>query len=346
MYTVRPHLQLPVIFRGSQVRPSLGQQWTLDSCIERHLYFRKVHLREANVSEEEAKLKLYFFCETCGKSFSNKSSLKSHKLHVHEKYSEEVPCDVCGISFRTRELLKHHQEREHNEWPRFACETCGQRFGSNYHLKRHQIIHTNEEIPCPLCSRRFKRKDGLDTHMSHIHGVTSQELSSYTKSPVLEDQEELEQLEQGGGDEKSFTELISYDSLYTQKDLLAVEDPFITPPSLTLDQFEDPLELSQKNETILTQLESLSQYKPISSLARQAHGVFHIEDLAAGETFETLAPCVPVLESYMSTPILRGEEPLDNIEHLEDHEILNSDTGDLQQVRQSVIRLKKKVIIK
>ena len=35
-----------------------------------------------------------------------KASLKLHKLHVHEKYSEEVPCDVCGISFRTRELLK------------------------------------------------------------------------------------------------------------------------------------------------------------------------------------------------------------------------------------------------
>ena len=278
-------------------------------------------------------MKLYFFCETCGKSFSNKSSLKTHKLHVHEKYSEEVPCDVCGISFRTRELLKHHQEREHNEWPRFACDTCGQRFGSNYHLKRHQIIHTNEEIPCPLCSRRFKRKDGLETHMSHIHGVTSQELSSYTKSPVQEDRAE-------DRDEKSFTELISYDSLYAQKDLLAVADPFITP---SLDQFQedtdypdDPVELNNKTETILTQLESLSRPGP---------GVFQIENLKAGQTYETLAPCVPVLEPHMSTPILRSD-PLENIEHLEDHEILNSHTGDLQQARQSVIRLKKKVIIK
>ena len=302
-------------------------------------------------------MKLYFFCETCGKSFSNKSSLKTHKLHVHEKYSEEVPCDVCGISFRTRELLKHHQEREHNEWPRFACDTCGQRFGSNYHLKRHQIIHTNEEIPCPLCSRRFKRKDGLDSHMSHIHGVTSQEFSSHKKSPVQDDQddqEEEQKEEEEGGEEKSFTELISYDSLYTQKDLLAVADPFITPSSLALDQFQentpvmtgdpgDPVELNHKTDTILTQLESLSQYKPTSSLARPGSGLFQIENMKAGETFETLAPCVPVLETYMSTPILRPD-PLENIEHLEDHEILNSQTG--EQVRQSVIRLKKKVIIK
>ena len=119
-----------------------------------------------------------------------------------------------------------------------------------------------------------------------------------------------------------------------------------------MDQFEenteynDQVELNHKDDNIMTQLESLSQYKPISTLARPSSGVFQIENMAAGETYETLAPCVPVLEPYMSTPILRGEEPLDNIEHLEDHEILNSDTGDLQQVRQSVIRLKKKVIIK
>ena len=49
------------------------------------------------------------------------------ELHVHEKYSEEVPCDVCGISFRTRELLKQHQEREHSAEPKFVCDECGQR---------------------------------------------------------------------------------------------------------------------------------------------------------------------------------------------------------------------------
>ena len=86
-----------------------------------------MHFREQGLSEEEAKLRLYYFCDTCGKSYANKASLRLHKLHVHEKYSEEVPCDVCGISFRTRELLKQHQEREHSAEPKFVCEECGQR---------------------------------------------------------------------------------------------------------------------------------------------------------------------------------------------------------------------------
>ena len=87
-----------------------------------------MHFREQGLSEEEAKLRLYYFCDTCGKSYANKASLRLHKLHVHEKYSEEVPCDVCGISFRTRELLKQHQEREHSAEPKFVCEECGQRY--------------------------------------------------------------------------------------------------------------------------------------------------------------------------------------------------------------------------
>ena len=133
------------------------------------LSHRKMHLREKGMSEEEARVKLYYFCDICGKSYANKAGLKIHKLHVHEKYSEEVPCDVCGISFRTRELLKQHQEREHSESPKFACEICGQRFGNSYHLKRHASSHSDEGFPCSQCSRIFKRKDGLDTHFAHAH---------------------------------------------------------------------------------------------------------------------------------------------------------------------------------
>ena len=131
--------------------------------------FRKMHFREQGLTEEEAKVKLYYFCETCGKSYANKAGLRLHKLHVHDKYSEEVPCHVCGISFRTRELLKQHHEREHSIEPKFVCEECGQRFGNSYHLKRHMTSHSTDGFPCSLCSRVFKRKDGLDTHFSTAH---------------------------------------------------------------------------------------------------------------------------------------------------------------------------------
>jgi len=162
-----------------------GQTFSFQSTFIAH---RKMHFREQGLSEEEAKLRLYYFCDTCGKSYANKASLRLHKLHVHEKYSEEVPCDVCGISFRTRELLKQHQEREHSAEPKFVCDECGQRFGNSSHLKRHMTSHSTDGFPCSHCSRVFKRKDGLETHFSHAHrDITGAEDSSNAgKPPVLE----------------------------------------------------------------------------------------------------------------------------------------------------------------
>jgi hypothetical protein len=139
---------------------------------------RKMHLREQGITEEEAKVKLYYFCDICEKSYANKAGLRLHKLHVHEKYSKEVPCDVCGISFRTRELLKQHREREHSSEPKFVCDECGQRFGNSYHLKRHMTSHSDDGFPCSRCSRVFTRKDGLDTHFSHAHRDTVADVTS------------------------------------------------------------------------------------------------------------------------------------------------------------------------
>ena len=239
-----------------------------------------MHLREENVSEEEAKMKLYYFCETCGKSFANKSCLKTHQLHVHQKYSEELPCDVCGKFFRTRELLKQHQEREHSECPRFACNTCGQRFGSNYHLKRHEIIHTDEEFPCELCSRRFKRKDGLETHMSTIHAPRNNESNAQTSDhsgnnnlefsfeKAIKESECLDHT-------KSFTELVNFES--TSTEFYALDsashhsnttgqyiEPFEPLDNVNNEEqrrLEDAEKKQMFEQDIISQIENLSQYK-------------------------------------------------------------------------------------
>ena len=264
-----------------------------------------MHLREENMTEEEANMKLYYFCEICGKSYANKSALKTHRMHVHENYSEDVPCDVCGKSFRTRELLKQHQEREHNEFPKYACDTCGQRFGNNYHLKRHEVIHTDEEFPCTMCSRRFKRKDGLDTHMAHIHGGSnidiqdSVERTAVTQNydSVLEsDHTEVVNL----ADNKNLTELINlgsvadadfYSNVDKDETTSHVIDPFL--PTVTTvatlhSQHEEPITDQHSYYTfeskgrvhehnIMSQLENLSQYKSSTMVSSKSHLQFDLQ---------------------------------------------------------------------
>ena len=68
-----------------------------------------MHFRGQGFSEEDAQLKHYYFCGTCGESYANKASLRLHKLYIHRKDIEEVPCNTCGITFRTIELSKRSQ---------------------------------------------------------------------------------------------------------------------------------------------------------------------------------------------------------------------------------------------
>ena len=210
-----------------------------------------------------------------------------------------MPCDVCGISFRTRELLKQHQEREHSECPRFACETCGQRFGNNYHLKRHEIIHTDEQYHCTMCSRRFKRKDGLDAHVAHMHeSQTSQQTSSQTSAPTETETEATTISYEFDDQSGSLTDLINFQPLVEREEFYSsstntdtgyhdhhhntqIPDTHDQDGSRVIDPFFDPAPVScssvtvstpgeepmftvvsnLNNKMIMSELESLSQYK-------------------------------------------------------------------------------------
>ena len=273
-----------------------GLTFSFQSTLSTH---RKTHLREENVSEEEANMRLYYVCEVCGKNFRSNGALKTHKLHVHDGFSEEVPCDVCGKSFRTRELLKQHQEREHSVSPKYVCETCGQRFGNSYHLRRHETLHTDEEFPCAFCSRRFKRKDGLDTHMATIHD-NHHDHQDQTNNNDLEKLEVANSLSEFMGLRPVEDEVDYFDSTVSE---LRIIDPFKTSQSLVIpdpiitnhhhlthhhetDHHVEALDQhtgqdhyartdAQQMERVFSQIESLSQYK--STVTTSAGEVLHCD---------------------------------------------------------------------
>ena len=136
-----------------------------------------MHMRETGITQDEVKLKLYHSCDVCQKYYASKVGVKRHKLRVHDNISDQVTCDTCGKNYVNKELLKQHTERTHSSNPKFVCELCDRRFGNNYHLKRHMNIHTAIMLPCPLCSRLFKRKDGLEAHLKSRHKKTVLEIA-------------------------------------------------------------------------------------------------------------------------------------------------------------------------
>ncbi|KAH8384129.1 hypothetical protein KR009_012221 [Drosophila setifemur] len=136
----------------------------------------------------------HFFCDQCGKTFSERGNFNVHltrhkgvkefqceecdrkeftlhllKLHVRIKHRGELPymCKYCGQRFDNCNLrLKH--ERRHKESPvhrPHVCQVCGKAFMDKETLKFHGVVHTGEQaFHCELCKVNFNRKSSLGTH--------------------------------------------------------------------------------------------------------------------------------------------------------------------------------------
>uniref|UniRef100_A0A673JEE3 C2H2-type domain-containing protein n=1 Tax=Sinocyclocheilus rhinocerous TaxID=307959 RepID=A0A673JEE3_9TELE len=107
-----------------------------------------------------------FTCQQCGKSYTNKNSLKFH-MRVH---TGEIPytCQQCGKSFIRPASLKVHM-RIHTGEKLFTCPQCGKNIGQKGHFIIHMRTHTGENpFTCQQCGKSFSRKGILKVHM-RIH---------------------------------------------------------------------------------------------------------------------------------------------------------------------------------
>ena len=109
-----------------------------------------------------------FQCETCQRSFSQKSSLNSHmKTHqvIREKPSKRFECDICDHKATTKQNLTSHRTTHTGERP-FKCDVCDFSLTRKEHLITHMRIHNDEKpFECEYCSYRCNQRWNLTQHM-------------------------------------------------------------------------------------------------------------------------------------------------------------------------------------
>ncbi|KAH8349167.1 hypothetical protein KR084_011005, partial [Drosophila pseudotakahashii] len=154
----------------------------------------------------QAKDQKPYFCDQCGKTFSERGNFNVHltrhkgtkefqcqecdrkeftqhllNLHVRVKHRGELPyvCKYCGQRFDNC-LKRLFHERNHKESPDhrpYVCPICKKGFKSTTSLRNHSIVHTGEQpFHCELCQTHFNRRNSLRTHFkSKQHIIKAEE---------------------------------------------------------------------------------------------------------------------------------------------------------------------------
>ncbi|KAL4240170.1 hypothetical protein ACF0H5_000964 [Mactra antiquata] len=150
-------------------------------------------------------------CDMCGNTYKNEKTLKKHKELMHIDIQPMLTCEECGKSLKGKKGLQHHirlQHRKENLHNYHMCHICSQTYRTDndltFHLykahdqplpegyivyrcdmcdyvhnnrrfyERHMFLHEDKrEWLCVMCSKAFKTKNSLHTHMT-VH--TSQRL--------------------------------------------------------------------------------------------------------------------------------------------------------------------------
>jgi len=122
-----------------------------------------------------------FFCDNCGDSFKESSTLNRHNRHAHKIFlnpiksvsrpvkSIKITCDICGRKCEGKKSLDMHTRRAHNPKSTVPCpENCGKLLTSRDAIKKHLLSHRPEAdwpVSCPLCKKRFQARSDIKKHL-------------------------------------------------------------------------------------------------------------------------------------------------------------------------------------
>ena len=154
----------------------------------------------------------YHSCNQCGKSFNQRSNLKTYMTSHRSKKKENYSCNQCGKNFRHESSLITHITthtgvkiihvisvvRVSTRWviwkhiksntrvkkvKSHSCNQCAKHFSNRSHLITHMKNHTGvKNHSFNHCGNSFNQKGDLITHMTTHTGVKGHSCNQCGKS--------------------------------------------------------------------------------------------------------------------------------------------------------------------
>ncbi|XP_049998075.1 PR domain zinc finger protein 14 [Alexandromys fortis] len=128
-------------------------------------YYRDKHLKYTPCVDKGDRK---FPCSLCKRSFEKRDRLRIHILHVHERHRPYL-CSTCGKSFSQSSSLNKHMRVHSGDRP-YQCVYCTKKFTASSILRTHIRQHSGEKpFKCKHCGKSFASHAAHDSHVRRSH---------------------------------------------------------------------------------------------------------------------------------------------------------------------------------
>lgn len=168
---LKKHEQEHIALNGGLECHFCGKKFRIRNLIREHI--RMVHFTDKTDPN-----RVRYTCDLCGRSYSEKASLRNHKRDKHSdnpKIKRKVLCPLCGKSVQSVAVHIYHMHETHEM---LTCDLCQKQFKSKMTLRSHfhakHIVRTEPNVGCPECSKSFKTEGQMKDHLQRVHYTTEQ----------------------------------------------------------------------------------------------------------------------------------------------------------------------------